>query len=113
MQVFLFCDRCRNVMIPHEERDDLQLYYVCRYCQYQQKVPSGCIYHHDIIKPSTDLTVPLLDWHHDLTLPRRTIACPRCGFTTAFCFEAATIGLKSKTMKACHQCANGACNFRW
>ena len=40
----LFCIECNNMLYPKEDKENKQLLYACRNCDYKQLADNNCIY---------------------------------------------------------------------
>merc|ERR1719382_162945 len=84
-----FCQECNNMLYPKEDKENKQLLYACRNCDYKQLADNNCIYVNKIMHEVDELTNIVADVIGDPTLPRsEDHPCPKCKHREAVFFQA-------------------------
>ena len=64
---------------PKEDREDKQLFMVCKTCEHFEEAKSNITYHINYEKKRTANSVLVDDIINDPTLPRIHVECKKCG----------------------------------
>ncbi|CAL8093776.1 unnamed protein product [Orchesella dallaii] len=108
-----FCPECNNMLYPREDKENRQLLYACRNCDYKQLADNNCIYVNKITHEIDELTHIVSDVISDPTLPRtEDHPCPKCQSKEAVFFQAQTRRAEEE-MRLYYVCTNQHCTHRW
>merc|ERR1712141_39733 len=108
-----FCQECNNMLYPKEDKENKQLLYACRNCDYKQLADNNCIYVNKIMHEVDELTNIVADVIGDPTLPRsQDRPCPKCKHREAVFFQSDTRKAEDE-MRLYYVCTNMHCSHRW
>ena len=108
-----FCPECNNMLYPREDKQNKQLMYACRNCDYRQIAENNCIYVNKITHEVDQLTNINSDVIGDPTLPRSdTHLCPKCHYRKVVYFQSDSFRDENE-MKLYYVCCNPECVHRW
>ena len=108
-----FCQECNNMLYPKEDKENKQLLYACRNCDYKELANNNCIYVNKIVNEVNCLTSINTDVIGDPTMPRSNDhPCPRCHHREAVFFQSDSQKAEDE-MKLYYVCTNVSCTHRW
>ena len=108
-----FCQECNNMLYPKEDKENKQLLYACRNCDYKELANNNCIYVNKIVNEVNSLTSINTDVIGDPTMPRSNEhPCPRCHHREAVFFQSDS-QKSDDEMKLYYVCTNVSCTHRW
>ena len=108
-----FCQECNNMLYPKEDKENKQLLYACRNCDYKELANNNCIYVNKIVNEVNCLTGINTDVIGDPTMPRSNDhPCPRCHHREAVFFQSDSQKAGDE-MKLYYVCTNVSCTHRW
>merc|ERR1712012_942115 len=109
-----FCQECNNMLYPKEDKENKQLMYACRNCDYKEIAENSCIYVNKIMHGGVnELTNINPDVIGDPTLPRSTDhPCPICQCKESVFFQSDSSSAEDE-MKLYYVCTNVDCTHRW
>eukprot|EP00730_Choanoeca_flexa_P016808 TRINITY_DN8010_c0_g2_i1.p1 TRINITY_DN8010_c0_g2~~TRINITY_DN8010_c0_g2_i1.p1 ORF type:complete len:226 (+),score=26.57 TRINITY_DN8010_c0_g2_i1:88-678(+) len=110
-----FCENCRNMLAPYEDRQSRRLIYKCRSCPEgvpgaQEPADNNCIYVSRAVQHIDALAQINQDVADDPTLPHHNKICPKCGGEDAVYFQAQA-NREQSNMKLYFVCC--ACGHKW
>jgi DNA-directed RNA polymerase II subunit RPB9 len=108
-----FCPECNNMLYPREDKQNKQLMYACRNCDYKQIAENNCIYVNKITHEVDQLTNINSDVIGDPTLARSDDhCCPKCHYHKVVYFQSDSFK-NDDQMKLYYVCTNVECVHRW
>ena len=108
-----FCPECNNMLYPKEDKENKQLMYACRNCDYKQFAENNCVYLNKIMYEVNQLTNINTDIIADPTLPRsNNQPCPKCHQTRVVYFQSDAY-IYEDEMRLYYVCTNVDCTHRW
>jgi len=119
-----FCPECNNMLYPREDKQNKQLMYACRNCDYRQIAENNCIYVNKITHEVDHITNINSDVIGDPTLPRsdthscpkchyrKVVYCPKCHYRKVVYFQSDSFKSEDE-MKLYYVCCNSECVHRW
>ena len=108
-----FCPECNNMLYPREDKQNKQLLYACRNCDYRQIADNNCIYVNRITHEVDNLTNINSDVIGDPALPRSDDhCCPKCHYRKVVYFQSDSFKTEDE-MKLYYVCTNPECVHRW
>ena len=108
-----FCQECNNMLYPKEDKENKQLLYACRNCDYKEIAENRCIYVNKIMVEGNEIANINPDVNGDPTLPRSNEhPCPRCYHRETVFFQSDSLKAEDE-MKLYYVCMNVACTHRW
>ena len=108
-----FCQECNNMLYPKEDKENKQVLYACRNCDYKGLARNNCIYINKIVTNINEITYIYTDGIGDPTMPRfNDHPCPVCHHREAVFFQAETSKAENE-MKLYYVCTNVSCTHRW
>ncbi|CAF9927151.1 MAG: hypothetical protein GOMPHAMPRED_004329 [Gomphillus americanus] len=75
---FRFCRECSNMLYPKEDRNNSQLMFACRTCNFSEPAPSQCVWRNQLTNTVAETAGVTTDVGGDPTLPHTQKRCPQC-----------------------------------
>ena len=108
-----FCPECNNMLYPKEDKQNKQLLYACRNCDYKALAINNCIYINKITTDVNELANINTDVIEDPAMPRSyDHPCPMCHRREAVFFQSDSVKAEDE-MKLYYVCTKDNCKHRW